>query len=66
MLSLGEVSLSGVVDVGRRSVEGGSLLLQSMSLKFLARQQLTRGVFGKASAHLSEELRQGWGSYILK
>ena len=29
--------ISGVVDVGRQLVEGGSLLLQSMSLKFLAR-----------------------------
>ena len=37
MLLLGEVSFSGVVDVGRQLVEGGSLLLQSMSLKFLAR-----------------------------
>ena len=37
MLLLGEVSFSGVVDVERQLVEGGSLLLQSMSFKFLAR-----------------------------
>ena len=38
VVTAGEVSFSGVVDVGLWLVEGGSLLLQSMSLKFLARR----------------------------
>ena len=37
VLLLGDVSFSEVVDVGHRLVKGGSLLLQSMSLKLLAR-----------------------------
>ena len=37
VLLLGDVSFSEVVDVGHRLVKGGSLLLQSLSLKLLAR-----------------------------
>ena len=38
MLLLGDVSFSGVVNVELRLVEGGSYLLKSMSLNFLARR----------------------------
>ena len=38
VLLLGDVSFSVVVDVEHQLAEGGSLLMQSMSLKFLARQ----------------------------
>ena len=45
MLSLGEVSFSGVVDVGRRLVEGGSLLL---SLYIYKQDLLLRNKMEKA------------------